>query len=46
MRLGGSDEVADDLKNETPLEGQIKQLVMQVKELERLQEAKMGQIKP
>jgi hypothetical protein len=42
--LGGADEVAD-LKNET-LEGQIKQLVQQVKELERLQEAKMGQIKP
>lgn len=44
MTLGGGDEVAD-LKNET-LEGQIKQLVQQVKELERLQEAKMGQIKP
>lgn len=44
MTLGGGDEVVD-LKNET-LEGQIKQLVQQVKELERLQEAKMGQIKP
>ena len=44
MTLGGGVEVAD-LKNET-LEGQIKQLVQQVKELERLQEAKMGQIKP
>lgn len=44
MSLGGADEVADH-KNDT-LEGQIKQLVQQVKELERLQEAKMGQIKP
>ena len=44
MSLGGADEVADH-KNDT-LEGQIKQLVQQVKELERLQEAKMGHLKP